>query len=122
MRCTKNQETTLQATGNAILEMRGVTLAFGGVKALDKVTFRVAEGSITSVIGPDGAGKTSVSNTIPRVYTPSAGTIAFRGQGLAGVPPPGRTRPMQQKSQRCIVESGASLTSLTRTSQTGNQW
>ena len=86
----KKQETALQPAVHPILEVRGVTLAFGGVKALNEVTFSVAEGSITSVIGPNGAGKTSVFNTISGFYTPAAGEIVFRGQSLAGVAPPKR--------------------------------
>ncbi|MET0963966.1 MAG: ATP-binding cassette domain-containing protein, partial [Noviherbaspirillum sp.] len=80
----------MQAAADAILEVDGVTLAFGGVKALDAVSFRVAEGSITSVIGPNGAGKTSVFNTISGFYKPAAGEIRFRGGSLAGVPAPKR--------------------------------
>jgi branched-chain amino acid transport system ATP-binding protein len=80
----------LQAAADSILEVDGVTLAFGGVKALNAVSFRVAEGSITSVIGPNGAGKTSVFNTISGFYKPTAGEIRFRGRSLAGVPAPKR--------------------------------
>jgi branched-chain amino acid transport system ATP-binding protein len=80
----------LQAAADFILEVDGVTLAFGGVKALNAVSFRVAEGSITSVIGPNGAGKTSVFNTISGFYKPTAGEIRFRGRSLAGVPAPKR--------------------------------
>ena len=80
----------MQAAADFILEVDGVTLAFGGVKALNAVSFRVAEGSITSVIGPNGAGKTSVFNTISGFYKPTAGEIRFRGRSLAGVPAPKR--------------------------------
>ncbi|RJF91916.1 ABC transporter ATP-binding protein [Noviherbaspirillum saxi] len=80
----------MHAGDNPILEVEGVTLAFGGIKALNEVSFRVAEGSITSVIGPNGAGKTSVFNTISGFYKPASGDIRFRGRSLAGVPPPKR--------------------------------
>ncbi|WP_151633509.1 ABC transporter ATP-binding protein [Noviherbaspirillum aerium] len=81
----------MQAVANdSILDVRGVTLQFGGVKALDNVSFSVAEGSITSVIGPNGAGKTSVFNTISGFYKPAAGDILFRGKSLSGVAPPRR--------------------------------
>lgn len=53
-----HEETTLHTNSNPILEVSGVTLAFGGVKALNDVSFRVEESTITSVIGPNGAGKT----------------------------------------------------------------
>jgi branched-chain amino acid transport system ATP-binding protein len=81
----------LQAVSNhPILSVRGVTLQFGGVKALDNVTFSVAEGSITSVIGPNGAGKTSVFNTISGFYKPASGDILLHQKSLAGIAPPQR--------------------------------
>jgi branched-chain amino acid transport system ATP-binding protein len=90
MRCTK-EETTLHAVSNhPILAVNGVTLQFGGVKALDNVTFSVAEGSITSVIGPNGAGKTSVFNTISGFYKPASGDILLHQKSLAGSAPPQR--------------------------------
>ena len=73
-----------------LLQVQGLTLAFGGVKALNGVSFEVQPGSITSLIGPNGAGKTSVFNTLSGFYTPSAGRIAFEGRDLNGVPPPQR--------------------------------
>ena len=73
-----------------LLSVDGLTLAFGGVKALNGVSFEVQPGSITSVIGPNGAGKTSVFNTLSGFYTPSAGRMVFNGRDLKGVPPPQR--------------------------------
>ena len=75
------------AASGALLSVDGLTLAFGGVKALNGVGFDVAPGSITSLIGPNGAGKTSVFNTISGFYKPSAGRIVFGGSDLATVPP-----------------------------------
>ena len=72
-------------TGSAthpILEVNGLTVAFGGVKALNGVTFDVEPGSITSVIGPNGAGKTSLFNTISGFYRPAAGHIRFNGEDI----------------------------------------
>jgi branched-chain amino acid transport system ATP-binding protein len=78
----------LQAAGaSPLLEVEGLTLAFGGVKALNAVSFAVAAGSITSVIGPNGAGKTSVFNTISGFYRPAAGHIRFEGRDIGRVPP-----------------------------------
>ncbi|MBL8304334.1 MAG: ABC transporter ATP-binding protein [Ideonella sp.] len=74
----------------ALLDVDGLTLAFGGVKALNGVSFSVAPGSITSVIGPNGAGKTSVFNTLSGFYTPSAGRMVFDGHALGPLPPPKR--------------------------------
>ncbi|NMM76989.1 ABC transporter ATP-binding protein [Acidovorax sp. SRB_24] len=75
-----------------LLQVDGLTLAFGGVRALGGVGFGVQSGSITAVIGPNGAGKTSLFNTISGFYRPSAGTIRFRGQDITRVPAPQRAR------------------------------
>ncbi len=77
-------------TDAPLLEVKNLTLTFGGVKALQGVGFSVKADSITSVIGPNGAGKTSVFNTISGFYRPSAGSIHFAGQSLDGLPPPKR--------------------------------
>lgn len=76
--------------GTPLLEVQGLTLAFGGVKALNQVSFQVAPGSITSVIGPNGAGKTSVFNTISGFYRPAAGRVVFDGQDITHAAPPRR--------------------------------
>ncbi len=73
-----------------VMRIDGVTLAFGGVKALTDVGFDVAPGSITAVIGPNGAGKTSLFNTISGFYRPSAGRIVFEGRDISKVPAPQR--------------------------------
>lgn len=78
------------AAPQPLLEVEGLTLAFGGVKALNGVGFEVQPGSITSVIGPNGAGKTSVFNTLSGFYKPAAGRMIFDGHDLAGLPPPKR--------------------------------
>jgi branched-chain amino acid transport system ATP-binding protein len=76
----------------SILEVSGLTLAFGGVRALNDVGFAVAPGSITAVIGPNGAGKTSLFNTISGFYRPSAGSVSFKGENITRVPAPQRAR------------------------------
>jgi len=73
-----------------LLEVDSLTLAFGGVKALNGVSFAVQPGTITSVIGPNGAGKTSVFNTISGFYTPSQGRLMFQGQDIGHLSPPKR--------------------------------
>ncbi|KRC85838.1 Lipopolysaccharide export system ATP-binding protein LptB [compost metagenome] len=75
-----------------LLEVDGVTLAFGGVKALTGVGFRVAPGSITTVIGPNGAGKTSLFNTISGFYKPASGQIRFEGRDITRMAAPERAR------------------------------
>ncbi|AEE66496.1 high-affinity branched-chain amino acid transporter ATP-binding protein [Bordetella pertussis] len=81
-----------QSEQDPLLRVDGVTLAFGGVKALTGVGFAVSSGSITTVIGPNGAGKTSLFNTISGFYTPDAGSIHFLGQDITRLPAPRRAR------------------------------
>ncbi|AFU43800.1 ABC transporter-like protein [Acidovorax sp. KKS102] len=80
------------AAATPLLQVQGVTLAFGGVKALTGVGFDVQPGSITAVIGPNGAGKTSLFNTISGFYRPSQGSIRFQGQDITRVPAPQRAK------------------------------
>ena len=66
--------------GDVILDVKNISLAFGGVKALTDISFNVREHEIRAIIGPNGAGKSSMLNCINGVYTPQTGTISFRGQ------------------------------------------
>ena len=66
--------------GDVILDVQGISLAFGGVKALTDISFNVREHEVRAIIGPNGAGKSSMLNCINGVYTPQKGTITFRGQ------------------------------------------
>ncbi len=66
--------------GDVILEVQGISLAFGGVKALNDISFDVREHEVRAIIGPNGAGKSSMLNCINGVYTPQHGTITFRGK------------------------------------------
>lgn len=67
-----------------ILELVGVTMQFGGVKALDSVNFHVNEGEICALIGPNGAGKTTVFNVVTGVYQVTGGNIKFQGDSIKG--------------------------------------
>ena len=67
---------------NTILELQNVTLAFGGLKAVNEIYFSMKQNEILSLIGPNGAGKTSTFNLITGVYTPTAGKIIFKGHDL----------------------------------------
>ena len=69
--------------GDVILDIQNISLRFGGVKALTDISFNVREHEIRSIIGPNGAGKSSMLNCINGVYTPSEGSITFRGQTFA---------------------------------------
>jgi branched-chain amino acid transport system ATP-binding protein len=66
--------------GEVILEVKNISLAFGGVKALTDISFDVKEHEIRAIIGPNGAGKSSMLNCINGVYQPQQGSISFRGQ------------------------------------------
>jgi len=70
----------------ALLEVRDVTMRFGGIVALDGVSFAMDEGRIVGLIGPNGAGKTTLFNCLSRLYTPSRGEILFQGRSMLGLP------------------------------------
>ncbi|MFN5719497.1 MAG: ATP-binding cassette domain-containing protein, partial [Bradyrhizobium sp.] len=74
------------------LEVRGVSLRFGGVRALTDVSFSVNEGELFSIIGPNGAGKTSIVNCISGRYRPTEGQLFYRGQDITGLTPNARPR------------------------------
>jgi branched-chain amino acid transport system ATP-binding protein len=70
-----------------LLEFRDVSLAFKGVKALNAVSFTVADGELFAIIGPNGAGKTSTFNCLNGVYKPDSGDILWKGQSVLGMRP-----------------------------------
>jgi branched-chain amino acid transport system ATP-binding protein len=74
--------------GAPLLEIDDVSLAFGGVVALQAVSFDVREHEIRAIIGPNGAGKSSMLNVINGVYRPQHGTVAFKGARRRNVDPP----------------------------------
>src|SRR5712692_9257852 len=67
-----------QRIGEVILSVEGVSLSFGGVKALQGVSFDVREREVRAIIGPNGAGKSSMLNVLNGVYHPQEGKISFR--------------------------------------------
>jgi branched-chain amino acid transport system ATP-binding protein len=71
----------------ALLELEGIVMAFGGFRAVDRVTLKVAEGQITGLIGPNGAGKTTLFNVIAGAYQPTAGVIRFAGETITHLRP-----------------------------------
>lgn len=62
-----------------MLEVRKVTLSFGGVRALTDASFTIKKGTVTGLIGPNGAGKTSLFNLVSGIYTPTSGSVFFNG-------------------------------------------
>jgi branched-chain amino acid transport system ATP-binding protein len=81
-----------------ILDVRQVSLAFGGTQALSDVSFDVCKGEVRAIIGPNGAGKSSMLNCINGVYHPQLGSIHLRG------------RPMRGLSSRQVAELGVART------------
>ena len=73
--------------GEPLLEVRDITLRFGGVTAISDVSFEVYPGELFSIIGPNGAGKTSIFNAISGVYHPQEGDIVWQGESILGVRP-----------------------------------
>ena len=71
----------------ALLEVRDLSVRFGGVVALDRVSFGVEPGEMVALIGPNGAGKTTLFNVITRVYRPSGGTVLIDGQAAQAIRP-----------------------------------
>ena len=84
--------------GEVVLDLKNISLAFGGVKALTDISFDVREHEIRAIIGPNGAGKSSMLNVINGVYTPQQGEIVFRGERF------------QRMNPRKVAEMGVART------------
>lgn len=69
----------------ALLDVRNLSVRFGGVVALDNLSFAVNAGEVVALIGPNGAGKTTLFNVITRVYHPSAGTVDIDGRSVLSI-------------------------------------
>ena len=79
-------EQSQQATGLA-LDAQRITIRFGGLVAVDDVSFQIPQRSIVSLIGPNGAGKTTFFNVLTGLYKPTAGRVIFDGKNVTGMPP-----------------------------------
>ena len=73
--------------GGTVMDMRNITLRFGGVTAIKDISFDIREGEIRAIIGPNGAGKSSMLNVISGFYVPQEGDVFFRGQKRAPMRP-----------------------------------
>ena len=69
-----------RSIGDVVLDVKDISLSFGGVKALTDISFDVREHEVRAIIGPNGAGKSSMLNCINGVYSPQEGQITFRGE------------------------------------------
>ena len=70
-----------------LLEVKGLSLSFGGLRVLDDLDLVVGEGEIVSVIGPNGAGKTTLFNVVTGIYPPDEGEILFEARSILGLEP-----------------------------------
>jgi branched-chain amino acid transport system ATP-binding protein len=77
----------VSAASQAFFAAQGLSLQFGGLRAVDNVSFSVERGEVFTIIGPNGAGKTSIFNLISRLYSPSSGRLYFEGQDITAIPP-----------------------------------
>ena len=84
--------------GDVILDVRNISLRFGGVKALTDISFDVREHEVRAIIGPNGAGKSSMLNCINGVYAPQEGQIRFLGRSFG------------QMNSRQVAEMGVART------------
>ena len=79
---------TIERARNApLLDVRAVSVRFGGIVALDQVSFAIPDGCLLGLIGPNGAGKTTLFNCFSRLYTPVSGDILFDGASILSRPP-----------------------------------
>jgi branched-chain amino acid transport system ATP-binding protein len=81
-----------QSAPAPLLEVRELSMRFGGVRAVSGVSMAIQEGQILSIIGPNGAGKTTIFNVVTGLYRPTAGDVRLRGRSIAALPPHARAR------------------------------
>jgi branched-chain amino acid transport system ATP-binding protein len=77
----------MAASTGAVLDIRDLRKAFGGVRAVDGCTFAVPRGKISGLIGPNGSGKTTTFNLLTGIVAPDAGQVIHRGEDIAGLKP-----------------------------------
>ena len=77
----------METPGNVVLEVRGITVQFGGLKALDNVSLTLSGQELKAIIGPNGAGKTTLFNAITGEVKAAAGAVVLRGRDVTGVAP-----------------------------------
>lgn len=83
---TQGATAMVDAAKNIILDVRGMTKSFGGLRAVDDCAFTVERGTVTGLIGPNGAGKSTAANLITGFIRADSGTILFDGRDIARMP------------------------------------
>ena len=73
-------------SGDIVIEIEKLSLAFGGVQALNEISTRLMRGELFAIIGPNGAGKTCLLNCISRFYNPQEGRVLYKGEDITSVP------------------------------------
>jgi branched-chain amino acid transport system ATP-binding protein len=86
-RTSEEQRRLELESASAVLRIQGITKRYGGVTAIDDVSFDVREGSVLGVVGPNGSGKTTMFEVISGFQKPDAGTITYDGQDITGLAP-----------------------------------
>jgi len=84
---TTSSRKVFSKADRVVLEIRDVTMNFGGIMAVNNLSFQAREREILSIIGPNGAGKTTLFNLISGIYPPSAGSIVYEGKKISGLKP-----------------------------------
>src|SRR5215208_5049586 len=92
-----------------VLEIRGVTKSFPGVKALDNVSFSVGKGEVVGLIGENGAGKSTVLKVLNGIYHPDAGSVFVNGSSVSIASP----RDAFDKGIAMVFQEQSVLSSLT---------
>ena len=114
---------------SAVLSVEGLSKAFGGVQAVDNVTFEVAAGEMRAMIGPNGAGKTTCFNMLNGQLKPNAGDVRLSGASILGLPPRdvwrrgvGRTFQITATYGSMTVRENIQLTLLSHHKQINRMW
>ena len=87
MRSRRRASAKPRRDGLNLLEVRDVAKRFGGIEALAGVNLTLAPGELSCIIGPNGCGKTTLFNVVTGAFSPSAGTVHYRGRDITGLPP-----------------------------------
>ena len=103
----------VQREGAPILETQRLSKRFGGVQAVNAVSFGLGAGEVRGLIGPNGAGKTCFLNLLSGIYVPSSGSIAYQGRDITNEPARHRShvgigRTYQVAQERGLTAAGSS--------------